>query len=131
LLLYRTPYLVDMVRENVGTILKLDSIISGNAWRGMDVLIFNSWHWWTHTKSSQPYDLLLSYPRSFNYIKSYLNEVITYGSTHLGWFHKPDPSIQSGPRPVDDISSQLGSSNFSRSIVKENSNWLEMLVDIK
>ncbi|MCD7455557.1 Protein trichome birefringence-like 39 [Datura stramonium] len=54
LLLYRTPYLVDMVNENVGTVLKLDSIRSGNAWRGMDVLIFNSWHWWTHTKSSQP-----------------------------------------------------------------------------
>lgn len=55
LLLYRTPYLVDMEKQNIGTVLKLDSIRGGNAWRGMDLLIFNSWHWWTHTGSSQPY----------------------------------------------------------------------------
>ncbi|KAG8386817.1 hypothetical protein BUALT_Bualt03G0188300 [Buddleja alternifolia] len=54
LLLYRTPYLVDIENQKVGRVLKLDSIRSGNSWRGMDVLIFNSWHWWTHTGSSQP-----------------------------------------------------------------------------
>ncbi|KAG5114348.1 hypothetical protein JHK82_037617 [Glycine max] len=54
LFLYRTAYLVDLDRENVGTVLKIDSIKSGDAWRGMDVLVFNTWHWWTHTGSSQP-----------------------------------------------------------------------------
>ncbi|PON68376.1 Protein trichome birefringence-like [Trema orientale] len=56
--LYRTPYLVDLVKEPVGRVLKLDSIESGNAWKGMDLLIFNSWHWWLHTGKSQPWDYL-------------------------------------------------------------------------
>ncbi|XP_041991583.1 protein trichome birefringence-like 39 isoform X2 [Salvia splendens] len=58
LLLYRTPYLVDMETQNVGRVLKLDSIRNGDAWLGMDVLIFNTWHWWTHTGSSQPWDYI-------------------------------------------------------------------------
>ncbi|KAI4322757.1 hypothetical protein L6164_022423 [Bauhinia variegata] len=58
LFLYRTPYLVDLDRENVGRVLKLDVIKSGDAWRGMDVLVFNTWHWWTHTGSAQPWDYL-------------------------------------------------------------------------
>ncbi|CAL0303850.1 unnamed protein product [Lupinus luteus] len=56
LFLYRTPYLVDLDREKAGRVLKLDSIKSGDAWRGMDVLIFNTWHWWTHTGNAQPWD---------------------------------------------------------------------------
>ncbi|KAK4787318.1 hypothetical protein SAY86_011151 [Trapa natans] len=56
--LYRTPYLVDMVNEKVGRVLKLDSIEAGKAWTGMDLLVFNSWHWWTHTGRSQPWDYM-------------------------------------------------------------------------
>lgn len=54
ILLYRTQFLVDLVKGNGGLVLKLDSIQNGNAWRGMDMLIFNTWHWWTHTGRSQP-----------------------------------------------------------------------------
>ncbi|KAG4967852.1 hypothetical protein AAZX31_12G115700 [Glycine max] len=56
LYLYRTAYLVDLDREKVGRVLKLDSIKNGDSWMGMDVLVFNTWHWWTHTGSSQPWD---------------------------------------------------------------------------
>jgi hypothetical protein len=55
LYMYRTPYLVDIVRENVGDVLNLNSIEAGNAWKGMDMLVFNSWHWWLHTGKSQGY----------------------------------------------------------------------------
>ena len=56
LFLHRTPYLVDIVKEDVGRVLNLNSIKGGNIWRGMDMLIFNTWHWWTHTQNSLPYD---------------------------------------------------------------------------
>ncbi|XP_077252193.1 protein trichome birefringence-like 39 [Tasmannia lanceolata] len=58
LMYYRSTYLVDLVSESIGVVLKLDSIESGNAWLGMDMLIFNTWHWWIHTGSSQPWDYL-------------------------------------------------------------------------
>lgn len=53
--LYRTPYLVDIVREPAGRVLKLDSIEAGDTWKQMDMLIFNTWHWWLHKGSSQGY----------------------------------------------------------------------------
>lgn len=54
---YRTTYLVDIVVEPIGRVLKLDTIDSGSsAWLGIDLLVFNTWHWWTHRGSSQPWD---------------------------------------------------------------------------
>ncbi|GMY37572.1 protein trichome birefringence-like 38 [Fagus crenata] len=58
ILVYRTTFLVDLVKEDVGRVLNLGSIQGGNAWRGMDMLIFNTWHWWTHTGQSQPWDYI-------------------------------------------------------------------------
>ncbi|KAK1284940.1 hypothetical protein QJS10_CPB20g01982 [Acorus calamus] len=39
-------FLVDLVNKTDGVALMLDSIQGGKEWLGMDVLIFNSWHWW-------------------------------------------------------------------------------------
>jgi hypothetical protein len=52
----RNAFLVDLVKTKTGgsTVLKLDSIENGNAWRGYDMLIFNTWHWWLHRGSKQP-----------------------------------------------------------------------------
>ncbi|MED6176705.1 hypothetical protein PIB30_090751 [Stylosanthes scabra] len=57
---YWTQYLVDIVEESVGRVLNLDSIQAGNkSWLGTDLLIFNTWHWWTHMgPSSQGWDYI-------------------------------------------------------------------------
>ncbi|KAK4487730.1 hypothetical protein RD792_005615 [Penstemon davidsonii] len=55
---YRTTYLVDIVRTPRGRVLKLDSIQQGKSWLGNDMLIFNTWHWWTHTGNAQPWDFV-------------------------------------------------------------------------
>lgn len=51
---YRAPYLVDIDSIQGKRVLKLDDISgNSNAWLGVDVLSFNTGHWWTHKGSLQ------------------------------------------------------------------------------
>lgn len=78
-MLQRNAFLVDLVSDKRGRVLKLDSINIASTWKGMDTLIFNTWHWWLLTGRQQPYDrlpiLLLSVSLLFIFIEEvlYLN----------------------------------------------------------
>ncbi|PIA32319.1 hypothetical protein AQUCO_04500134v1 [Aquilegia coerulea] len=58
---YRAPYLVDIDTLQGKRILRLEDI-SGNAnnWRNVDVLSFNSGHWWIHKGGLQGWDYIES-----------------------------------------------------------------------
>ncbi|KAL6602791.1 hypothetical protein ACP70R_043152 [Stipagrostis hirtigluma subsp. patula] len=56
LVLYHTTFLVDVVQEDAGRVLKLDSMRNATAWLGAHLLVFNTWHWWTYRGKSQVWD---------------------------------------------------------------------------
>ncbi|KAL2514636.1 Protein trichome birefringence-like 38 [Forsythia ovata] len=57
-ILFQSHYLVDIEMEKTGRILKLDSLINGDTWKQVDILIFNTWLWWYRRGPQQPWDYI-------------------------------------------------------------------------
>ncbi|GLJ40653.1 hypothetical protein SUGI_0839340 [Cryptomeria japonica] len=60
---YWAPFLVDLDNAYVGNelkrVLRIDSIENNaNYWRGVDILVFNSAHWWAHTGTLRSWDYI-------------------------------------------------------------------------
>ncbi|KAI3975226.1 hypothetical protein MKX01_021766 [Papaver californicum] len=50
------PFLVDFEKKPDERVLKIDTISSGDPWKEVDVVIFNTWHWWFHKGRLQHWD---------------------------------------------------------------------------
>ncbi|KAJ7982293.1 Trichome birefringence-like family [Quillaja saponaria] len=55
---FHSVYLVDIEEEQIGRVLKLDSLKNGKIWKDNDIVIFNTWLWWYRRGPKQPWDYI-------------------------------------------------------------------------
>ncbi|KAI6687143.1 hypothetical protein NL676_023971 [Syzygium grande] len=91
----KNGFLVDVVTEKIGRVLKLDSITTGNEWLGNDMLIFNTYHWWLHQGQSKTWD----YFQVGNTTVKEMDRMLAYEIALTTWSRWIDANID----PVDTL----------------------------
>ncbi|KAK1404855.1 protein trichome birefringence-like 43 [Heracleum sosnowskyi] len=91
LLFSRNAYLVDIRSEQIGRVMYIDSVEdSRGLWEQMDMLIFDSWHWWIHTGKDQIWEFI----REGNATYKDMNRLVAYEKamkTWAKWANSVDP----------------------------------------
>ncbi|URE21024.1 Galactosyltransferase [Musa troglodytarum] len=94
---YKSHYLVDIVNENIGRVLKLDSVqIGGSIWLTADVLVFNTWRWWLSSGSRQEWD----YMQDGGQTVKDMNRTVAFSRALATWANWVDSSINSSTTRV-------------------------------
>ncbi|ONI16585.1 hypothetical protein PRUPE_3G108300 [Prunus persica] len=98
LLFSRNALIVNIVRTPDGRILKLDSISTQDdkLWSGVDVLIFNMWHWWVHTGRKQPWNFI----RVGNETYKDMDRLVAYEKALHTWATWVDSNVDSNKTKV-------------------------------
>ncbi|KAD5318181.1 hypothetical protein R6Q59_033454 [Mikania micrantha] len=78
---HHSLYLVDIVKQRIGRVLKLDTLTNGKLWLEADYLVFNTWHWWNRRGASQPFDYIEDGSR----IYKDMDRVVAFGKAVVTW----------------------------------------------
>ncbi|CAI9295008.1 unnamed protein product [Lactuca saligna] len=82
-------YLVDIVKQKIGRVLKLDTLTAGKLWLNVDYLVFNTWHWWNRRGASQPFD----YIQDGSHIYKDMDRVVAFGKAITAWGQWVDKNV--------------------------------------
>ncbi|CAI0461756.1 unnamed protein product [Linum tenue] len=90
IMLFTSHYLVDIQQDKIGRrVLNLGSVSSGNLWKQMDVLIFNTWLWWYRKGPKQGWN----YIRDGKIISKDMNRMTAFTKALRTWAKWVDSSV--------------------------------------
>ncbi|CAN0917112.1 Protein trichome birefringence-like 38 [Linum grandiflorum] len=98
IMLFTSHYLVDIEQEEMGRVLKLDSIISNGSslWNKMDFLVFNTWAWWYRTGPTKGWD----YVQDGETVFKDMDRMVAFKKALTTWARWVDSNVNSSKTSI-------------------------------